>query len=134
MATAFLEGVDDVRPVRYPETIARSLAIGAPADGHFALEEVRRSNGALQAVSDDEIVEAVGLLARTEGIFAETAGGVTIATLQRLAARGVVRSDETVVAYVTGMGLKTLDGFGTRFGLEATIGAKLEALLEAVPA
>ena len=134
VATAFLEGSDDVRPVRYPETIARSLAIGAPADGHFALEEVRRSNGALQAVGDEEIVEAVGLLARTEGIFAETAGGVTIATLQRLAARGVVRADETVVAYVTGMGLKTLDGFGTRFGLEATIEAKLEALLEAVPA
>ncbi|HXJ62704.1 MAG TPA: threonine synthase [Actinomycetota bacterium] len=134
VATAFLEGVDEVRPVRYPDTIARSLAIGSPADGHFALEEVRRSNGALAVVSDDEIVEAVGLLARTEGIFAETAGGVTIATLQRLAARGVVRPDETVVAYVTGMGLKTLDGFGTRFGLEATIGPKLEALLEAVPA
>jgi len=134
VATAYLEGTDEIAPVRYPDTIARSLAIGAPADGHFALREVRGSNGALQAVSDDEIVEAVGLLARTEGIFAETAGGVTIATLERLAASGVVRPDETVVAYVTGMGLKTLDGFGMAFGLEATIGPKVEALLEAVPA
>jgi threonine synthase len=134
VATAFLDGADDIAPVRYPDTIARSLAIGAPADGHFALEEVRRSNGALAAVDDAEIVRAVGLLARTEGIFAETAGGVTIATLERLAARGIVRPDETVVAYVTGMGLKTLDGFGTSFGLAATIGPKLEALLEAVPA
>jgi threonine synthase len=132
VATAYLEGTDEVRPVRYPETIAKSLAIGAPADGHFALDEVRRSNGALAAVTDDEIVEAVGLLARTEGIFAETAGGVTIATLERLASRGVVKPDETVVAYITGMGLKTLDGFGTRFGVEATIGPKVEALLEAV--
>jgi threonine synthase len=134
VATAYLEGTDEIAPVRYPDTIARSLAIGAPADGHFALLEVRGSNGALQAVGDDEIVEAVGLLARTEGIFAETAGGVTIATLERLAARGVVRPDETVVAYVTGMGLKTLDGFGRAFGPEATIGPKVEALLEAVPA
>ena len=134
VATAYLEGTDEVRPVRYPETIAKSLAIGAPADGHFALDEVRRSGGALAAVTDDEIVEAVGLLARTEGIFAETAGGVTIATLERLASRGVVQPDETVVAYITGMGLKTLDGFGTRFGVQATIGPKIEALLEAVPA
>ncbi len=134
VATAYLEGADEITPVRYPDTIARSLAIGAPADGHFALREVRETDGALQAVTDQEIVEAVGLLARTEGIFAETAGGVTIATLGRLAARGVVRPDETVVAYVTGMGLKTLDGFGAAFGLEATIGPKLEALLEAVPA
>jgi threonine synthase len=91
VATAYLEGTDEVRPVRYPETIAKSLAIGAPADGHFALNEVRRSGGALTAVTDDEIVEAVGLLARTEDIFAETAGDVTIATLERLASRGGIK-------------------------------------------
>ena len=79
-------------------------------------------------MTDEEIVDAVGLLARSEGLFAETAGGVTIATLERLAARGVVRPDETVVAYVTGMGLKTLDGFGDRFGTAATIPATVEAL------
>jgi threonine synthase len=133
VATAFEEGSDDIRPVRYPDTIAKSLAIGAPADGHFALEEVRQSGGSLGAVTDDEIIEAVGVLARTEGIFAETAGGVTIATLQRLATSGVMHPDETVVAYITGMGLKTLDGFGSRFGVTASIDPKVEALQEAVP-
>ncbi len=75
-------------------------------------------------------MEAVGLLARTEGIFTETAGGVTIGALSQLAARGVIRPDETVVAYITGMGLKTLDGFGKRFGPVATISPKLAALAE----
>ena len=92
-----------------PDTIAKSLAIGNPADGYFALDAVRQTGGGLAAVTDDEIVDAMKLLARTEGIFAETAGGVTIATLKRLAAEGVVRPDERVVAYVTGHGLKTLD-------------------------
>ena len=95
-------------PVK-PDTIAKSLAIGNPADGYFALDAVRQTGGGLAAVTDDEIVEGMKLLARTEGIFAETAGGVTIATLKRLAAEGVVRPDERVVAYVTGHGLKTLD-------------------------
>ncbi|TMM19321.1 MAG: threonine synthase, partial [Actinobacteria bacterium] len=108
VATAFAEGVDHIRPVR-PETIAKSLAIGNPADGWYALDAVRSTGGALEAVTDDEIVEGIGLLARTEGIFAETAGGVTVATLAKLAAAGVVRSDERVVAYVTGHGLKTVD-------------------------
>ena len=92
-----------------PDTIAKSLAIGNPADGYFALDAVRETGGGLAAVTDDEIVDAMKLLARTEGIFAETAGGVTIATLKRLAAEGVVRPDERVVAYITGHGLKTLD-------------------------
>ena len=133
VATAFDEGSDEIRPVRYPDTIAKSLAIGAPADGHFALDEVRRSDGSFASVTDDEIVEAVGLLARTEGVFAETAGGVTIAALQRLTASGVIHPDETVVAYITGMGLKTLDGFGSRFDVAAAISPKVEALQEAVP-
>ena len=92
-----------------PDTIAKSLAIGNPADGYFALDAVRQTGGGLAAVSDDEVVDAMLLLARTEGIFAETAGGVTIATLKRLAAEGVVRPDERVVVYITGHGLKTLD-------------------------
>ena len=86
MATAFLEGTDAIRPVK-PKTIAKSLAIGNPADGWYALEVMRRSGGWCAAVTDDEVVEAIGLLARTEGIFAETAGGVTIATLCQAAAR-----------------------------------------------
>ena len=130
VATAFETGSDDVRPVRYPDTIARSLAIGDPADGPYALAESRSSGGEVASVTDDEIVDAVALLARTEGVFAETAGGVTIATLAKLAAKGVVRPDETVVAYVTGMGLKTLEALGGRFAPTATISPKLEALAE----
>ncbi len=90
VATAFAEGTDVIRPVK-PHTIAKSLAIGNPADGWYALETVRDSGGAFGAVTDDEIVDGIRLLARTEGIFAETAGGVTIATLAKLAAAGVVR-------------------------------------------
>ena len=92
-----------------PDTIAKSLAIGNPADGYFALDAVRQTGGGFAAVTDDEVVDAIRLLARTEGIFAETAGGVTIATLAKLAADGTIRPDERVVAYVTGHGLKTLD-------------------------
>ena len=87
VATAFLEGTDAIRPVK-PKTIAKSLAIGNPADGWYALDVIRRSGGSCAAVTDGEIVDAIGLLARTEGIFAETAGGVTIATLAKLAASG----------------------------------------------
>jgi threonine synthase len=131
---AFEDGADEVRPVRYPDTIAKSLAIGDPADGLEAVREVRSSGGALMDATDEEIVEAVGLLARTEGIFAETAGGVTIAALGKLAAAGVVRPAETVVAYVTGMGLKTVEAFGARYRPAATIQPKLAALAEALHA
>jgi threonine synthase len=132
VARAFAAGDDDVRPVRYPDTVAKSLAIGDPADGHYALREVRASGGAVGEATDAEIVEAVGLLARTEGIFAETAGGVTVAVLAKLAAAGVVRPEEKVVAYVTGMGLKTLEAFDKRFAPTVTIQPKLEALGEAL--
>ena len=108
VATAFLQGTDAIRPVK-PKTIAKSLAIGNPADGWYALEVMRRTGGSCAAVTDDEVVEAIGLLARTEGIFAETAGGVTIATLCKLAASGAIRPDERVVALVTGHGLKTVE-------------------------
>ena len=131
VARAFLDGADAIRPVR-PATIAKSLAIGNPADGWYALQAVRRSGGALAAVTDDEIVEGIKLLARTEGIFAETAGGVTIATLARLAAQGVVRADERVVAYVTGHGLKTVEALAGTVGPSATIAPTLEAFASAV--
>ena len=131
VATAFAEGHDFVRPVR-PDTIAKSLAIGNPADGPYALDVVRATGGAIGAVSDTEIVEGIRLLARTEGIFAETAGGVTIATLARLAGDGVVRRDERVVAFVTGNGLKTLDAVAGVVGPTATIKPTLEAFAAAV--
>ncbi|HEY4401950.1 MAG TPA: threonine synthase [Acidimicrobiia bacterium] len=108
VATAWREDSDTIRPVK-PDTIAKSLAIGNPADGYFALDAVRQTEGGLAAVSDGEVVEGIRLLARTEGIFAETAGGVTVASLKRLAEEGVVSADERVVLYITGLGLKTLD-------------------------
>jgi len=126
VATAFAQGTDAIRPVR-PSTIAKSLAIGNPADGWYALETVRRTGGALAAVGDAEIIEAIRLLARTEGIFAETAGGVTIATLASLAARGVVRPDERVVAIVSGHGLKTVEALAGVVQPTATIDPSLES-------
>ncbi len=114
-----------IRPVR-PSTIAKSLAIGNPADGWYALDTVRRSGGAVASVSDDEIVEGICLLARTEGIFAETAGGVTIATLAKLVREGVVRPDERVVAYVTGSGLKTVEALVDRVVVDEPIAANLD--------
>jgi threonine synthase len=130
VATAWSEQSDTIRPVK-PQTIAKSLAIGNPADGYFALDAVRRSGGGFAAVTDDEVVEAMRLLARTEGIFAETAGGVTIATLQQLAAQGVIRSDERVVAYITGHGLKTLEAVASVSGPTATIAPSLDEFHEA---
>jgi len=131
VATAFATGADHVRPVK-PDTIAKSLAIGDPADGWYALDVVRSSGGAIGSVTDDEIVEGIRLLARTEGIFTETAGGVTIATLAQLASSGVVRRDERVVAYVTGIGLKTIDAVAPHVGPTATIAPTLEAFESAV--
>ncbi|MGZ4286181.1 MAG: threonine synthase [Solirubrobacteraceae bacterium] len=108
VATAFEAGHDFCRPVK-PDTIAKSLAIGNPADGPYALDLARRSGGAIDSVTDDEIREGITLLARTTGIFTETAGGVTVAVLAKLAQRGDIDPDERVVAYITGDGLKTLD-------------------------
>jgi threonine synthase len=126
IATAFTEGHDYIRPVK-PVTIAKSIAIGNPADGWYALNTVRSSGGALAAVTDEELVEGIRLLARTEGIFAETAGGVTIATLAKLAAAGVIRADERVVAYVTGHGLKTIEAVAPGSGPTITIAPTLDA-------
>jgi threonine synthase len=108
VATAFKAGHDVCRPVR-PNTIAKSLAIGNPADGPYALDLARRTGGSVDSVTDDEIREGIKLLARTTGIFTETAGGVTTAVLAKLAQRGDIDPDERVVAYITGEGLKTLD-------------------------
>jgi threonine synthase len=92
-----------------PDTIAKSLAIGSPADGPYALDAVRRTRGAIADVSDEEIVEGIRLLARAEGIFAETAGGVVVATYRRLLADGLIDPAAEVVLLNTGDGLKTLD-------------------------
>jgi threonine synthase len=106
VATAYKNGWDAVKPVK-PDTIAKSLAIGNPADGYYALNTIRSTGGASEMVSDAEILEAIYLLAEMEGIYTETAGGVTIGVLKKLAAQGKIGADELVVAYVTGSGFKT---------------------------
>ncbi len=108
VATAYAAGHDVCRPVK-PDTIAKSLAIGNPADGPYALDLARRTGGGIDAVSDDEIKAGIRLLAETTGIFTETAGGVTTAVLAKLAERGDIDPGERVVAVITGEGLKTLD-------------------------
>lgn len=108
IATAYKENTDRVLPVR-PNTIAKSLAIGAPADGAYVLDLARRTGGAVESVTDAEVVDAVCLLAQTEGLFTEPAGGVAIGVLRKLAASGVIGPDEVTVAYITGIGLKALE-------------------------
>jgi threonine synthase len=108
VATAFAEGWDVCKPQR-PDTIAKSLAIGDPADGPYALDLARQTGGVIESVTDDEIRDGIRLLAETTGVFTETAGGVTIGVLAKLAEAGAIGPDERVVAYITGEGLKTLD-------------------------
>ncbi len=108
VATAFAEGWDVCKPQR-PDTIAKSLAIGDPADGPYAVEHARKTGGGIDSVNDAEIRDGIKLLAETTGIFTETAGGVTVGVLRKLAERGELAAGERVVVYITGEGLKTLD-------------------------
>jgi threonine synthase len=132
VAQAFAQGADVCRPVK-PDTIAKSLAIGNPADGPYAVELARRTGGSVDAVSDDEIRAGIRLLAETTGIFTETAGGVTTAVLAKLAERGEIDPGERVVAYITGDGLKTLDCVRGTFEV-AEIEPRLEAFEAALGA
>lgn len=113
ISTAIKQGTDVIRPVK-PETIAKSLAIGNPADGYYAVQAVRETGGYGEDVSDDEIIEGIKLLARTEGIFAETAGGVTLACTKKLIESGRIKRDETTVICITGNGLKTQEALNGR--------------------
>nr|WP_218566118.1 threonine synthase [Vallicoccus soli] len=133
VAQAWKAGHDVVRPVK-PDTIAKSLAIGNPADGPYVLDVCRRTGGAVEDVTDAEVVEGIRLLARTEGIFAETAGGVTVATLRKLLASGQLDPAAETVVFNTGDGLKTLDAVSPVVGPTATIPASLEAFRKAVSA
>jgi threonine synthase len=126
VAAAFDAGQDVVAPVR-PTGIAKSLAIGNPADGPYALDVVRRTGGAIAAVDDADIVEGIRLLARTTGVFGETAGGVTVATLRRLLAEGRLDPNAETVVLNTGDGLKTLDAVAPVVGPTATIPPTLDA-------
>jgi threonine synthase len=124
VAAAFRAGHEVVQPVR-PDTIAKSLAIGNPADGPYVLDVVRRTGGAVADAPDDEIVESIRLLARTEGIFGETAAGVTLAVLRRLLAAGQLDPDEETVIINSGDGLKTLDAVAGAAHSAVTIRANL---------
>src|SRR5581483_11011609 len=130
VARAFKSGHDVVAPVR-PATIAKSLAIGNPADGPYVLDVCRRTGGVVEDVDDEEIIEGMRLLARTEGIFGETAGGVTVATLRKLLAAGQLDPDADTVVFNTGDGLKTLDAIANHVGPTATIAPTLKSYREA---
>lgn len=131
VVTAFQSGTDNVKPVR-PGGIAKSLAIGNPADGFYAVRTMRETGGYAESVSDDEIIAAIRLLGETEGIFTETAGGVTVGVLQKLVSAGRIGADETVVAYITGCGLKTqeaVNGFlNDPYAIEPNVAAFQHAL------
>jgi len=131
IATAFKEGRDFVTPVK-PNTIAKSIAIGNPADGIYALEIAKKTGGNIESVTDAEIVEGMKLLAETEGIFTETAGGTTIAVLKKLVEAGKIDPDETTVAYITGNGLKTQEAVQGYIGEPLTIEAKLDSFERAL--
>jgi len=131
VATAFSEGAEVITPQR-PNTIARSLAIGNPADGPYVLDELRSHGGDIGSVPDSEILECIELLAKTEGVFAETAGGVTIASLRQMINRGTIDRNKSIVAIISGHGLKTLDAVVDTAVVTATIKPSLASAEEAI--
>jgi threonine synthase len=132
VATAFAEGVDEIRPVRAPDTIVRSLAIGSPADGGYALELARRTGGSIESIPDAATAAAIRRVAADEGIFVETAGGVTTAAVEAARARGVIHDGDEVVAILSGNGVKTPDA--RRFGLSDEDGALADPIAATYPA
>lgn len=134
---ALRAGKDVVRPVAKPNTIAKSLAIGTPADGYFAINAIRGSGGSAESASDAEIIEGIRLLAECEGIFTETAGGVTVACARRLIQSGAIPRDESIVLAITGNGLKTLEAIDGALGETEAISGNLrefeETVLSAAP-
>ena len=129
VVTAIHEKSEIIKPVR-PKTIAKSLAIGNPADGYYALKTVKTSGGWGEMASDEEIVEAIKLLARTEGVFTETAGGVTVAVARKLIQQGRIPKDESIVICITGNGLKTQEALESRIGLPVKIKPTLQSFEE----
>lgn len=116
IAAAYKQGTDVIKPVQKPQTIAKSLAIGTPADGYYALRAFRQTGGAAEDATDEEIIEGIKLLAETEGIFAETAGGVTVACAKKLIATGKIPADGSAVLCITGHGLKTAEAVADHVG------------------
>jgi len=124
IVAAFKAGTDWIKPQK-PQTIAKSLAIGNPADGFYALKTIRDSGGWAEDVTDSEIIEGMKLLAQTEGIFTETAGGVTVGVTKKLIEQGVIPRDESILISITGNGLKTQEAIQDRVGRALIIDAKL---------
>ncbi len=131
IAHAFKEGRDFVTPVK-PNTIAKSIAIGNPADGIYALDIARKTQGQIESANDPEIIAGIKLLAETEGIFTETAGGTTIAVLKKLALSGQIKPDDVTVAYITGNGLKTQEAITAHVGHPNLISPKIESFEQAL--
>jgi threonine synthase len=133
VAEAFASNADEVRPVK-PNTVAKSLAIGNPADGWYAIQTARTTSGVVEACTEAEVLDGVRLLAETEGVFTETAGGVTIAVLKRLVDSGVVGRDEETVALVTGNGYKTIEAFEGTIEPSYHVAPDLDEFLSAIEA
>lgn len=131
IAQAWKEGRDFIKPVK-PNTIAKSIAIGNPADGIYALQVARESNGAWETATDEEIIEGIKLLAETEGIFTETAGGTTIAVLKKYVEKGMISPEETVVVYITGNGYKTMEVLEGKLSMPIRIKPTLKDFKEKV--
>ncbi len=131
VARAFASNAEDVQPVK-PDTIAKSLAIGSPADGRYAIQTARTTGGLIDACSEAEVVDGVRLLAETEGVFTETAGGVTIAVLQRLVRSGAIRPDEETVALITGNGYKTVEALEGAIEPSYRVAPDLDEFLTAI--
>lgn len=133
ITAAFKAGTDIIRPVPKPDTIAKSLAIGTPADGYYAVHAMRQTGGGAEDVSDPEIIDGIKLLAECEGIFTETAGGVTVACARKLIASGRIPANEAAVLCITGNGLKTAEAVADHVGAPRVIQPSLrefEALLQ----
>ena len=129
---AMKKGSDLVKPVAKPQTIAKSLAIGTPADGYYAIHTMRDTGGAAEDATDEEIIEGIKLLAENEGIFAETAGGVTVACAKKLVESGKIAPDESVVLCITGHGLKTAEAVAAHCGAPRVIKPSLREFEELV--
>jgi threonine synthase len=133
VAQAFASNAPEVRPVK-PNTVARSLAIGNPADGWYAIQTARGTGGAIDACTEAEVIDGIRLLAETEGVFTETAGGVTVAVLKRLRDSGVIHADEETVALITGNGYKTIEALEGVLEPTYRVSPSLDEFLSAIEA
>ncbi len=132
ISTAMKKGSDIVRPVPKPQTIAKSLAIGTPADGYYAIQSMKATGGNADDCTDEEVVLGIRWLAEYEGIFAETAGGVTVACAKKLIERGVIPADESAVLCITGHGLKTQEAVLDQCGAPRVINPSLREFEERI--